>query len=190
MKVITISGKAESGKDTTANILKICLENKGYSVLICHYADLLKFICKEYFDWDGMKNEEGRSLLQRVGTEGIRKVEPNYWVDFIKSMLKFFPEEWDYVLIPDTRFPNEIELMKNDFDVTTINVVRPDYENGLTEEQRQHPSETALDNYKFDHVLKNPGNLGDYIDVVKKFVKNMFESEEPQTLMNKIKETF
>jgi hypothetical protein len=26
--------------------------------------------------------------------------------------------------------------------------------------------------------------------VVKKFVKNMFESEEPQTLMNKIKETF
>ena len=63
-RVITISGKARSGKDTTALLLKEALEKKGYRVLITHYADLLKFVCKEYFGWNGEKDEEGRTLIQ------------------------------------------------------------------------------------------------------------------------------
>ena len=155
-KIITISGKAESGKDTSAQMLKEQLEDLGYNVLICHYADLLKFICKNFFDWDGQKNEEGRTLLQRVGTEGVRKYNPNYWVEFILEILAFFPDEWDFVLIPDARFPNEINLLKDDnYDVMAVKVVRTDYENHLTEEQRNHPSETALDDYIFDYTLLN-----------------------------------
>lgn len=156
MTIITISGKAESGKDTSAQMLKEQLEDLGYNVLICHYADLLKFICKNFFDWDGQKNEEGRTLLQRVGTEGVRKYNPNYWVEFILEILAFFPDEWDFVLIPDARFPNEINLLKDDnYDVMAVKVVRTDYENHLTEEQRNHPSETALDDYNFDYTLLN-----------------------------------
>lgn len=34
MKVITISGKAQNGKDTTAGLLKAALEADGYKVLI------------------------------------------------------------------------------------------------------------------------------------------------------------
>lgn len=49
MKVITISGKAQNGKDTTAGLLKAALEADGYKVLITHYADLLKYICKQFF---------------------------------------------------------------------------------------------------------------------------------------------
>ena len=48
MKVITISGKAQNGKDTTAGLLKAALEADGYKVLITHYADLLKYICLLY----------------------------------------------------------------------------------------------------------------------------------------------
>ena len=48
MKVITISGKAQNGKDTTAGLLKSALEADGYKVLITHYADLLKYICKQF----------------------------------------------------------------------------------------------------------------------------------------------
>ena len=59
MKVICISGKAQHGKDTTAAILKELLEADGKSVKIAHFADLLKFICKTYFDWDGQKDERG-----------------------------------------------------------------------------------------------------------------------------------
>lgn len=158
MKILTISGKAQNGKDYTASLLKDKLEDKGYSVLITHYADLLKYICKQFFGWDGKKNEEGRTLLQKVGTEGVRKVYPNYWVDFIKTILALFQDEWDYVIIPDTRFPNEIEALKDDnFDVISIHVTRPNFENNLTEEQRQHASETALDGYLFNHEITNDG---------------------------------
>ena len=37
MKVITISGKAQNGKDTTAGLLKAALEADGYKVLIMLY---------------------------------------------------------------------------------------------------------------------------------------------------------
>lgn len=157
MKIITISAKAQCGKDYTANLLKESLEDQGYSVLVTHYADLLKYICKQFFGWDGQKNEEGRTLLQKVGTEGVRAIKPNYWVDFIIDILTFFPNEWDYVIIPDTRFPNEIEMMKEEFDCVSVHVSRPNFENNLTEEQRMHPSETALDGYKFNYEVTNDG---------------------------------
>ena len=173
MKIITISGKAEAGKDTTAMVLKEELENEGYSVLICHYGDLLKYICKQFFGWDGKKDEQGRSLLQMVGTEVIRSKEPDYWVDFIIQILGFFSEEWDFVLIPDARFPNEINLMKDRFDVLTVKVNRPNYENSLTEEQRQHKSETALDDFYFDCDICNPGEMNGLRKEVKDLIDNI-----------------
>lgn len=178
MKVITISAKAQHGKDYTASLLKEHLEDMGYSVLVCHYADLLKYICKQFFGWNGEKNVEGRTLLQRVGTEGIRSVKPNYWVDFIKDILEFFPDEWDCVIIPDTRFPNEIEWLKDDgYDLTTVRVVRPNFENSLTEEQRLHPSEVALDHYRFDYELVNDGTPEGMAREVKILISKLFEEE-------------
>lgn len=188
MNIITISGKAECGKDTSAKEIKNQLENYGYSVLICHYADLLKYICKTFFEWDGKKDEEGRTLLQMVGTETIRTKEPDFWVDFIKQILRLFPSEWDYVLIPDTRFPNEINLMKDEFPTVSIKVVRPNYENSLTEEQRQHVSETALDDFSFDYVLTNPGNKDGLCEEVNHLVDVMFTDETKKDLITKIKE--
>ena len=60
-------------------------------------------------------------------------------------------------IIPDTRFPNEIEKMRDCFDCSCVHVSRPGFENSLTEEQRNHPSETALNGYLFDHELTNDG---------------------------------
>ena len=170
MKIITISGKAESGKDTTAKVLKEELETMGYSVLTCHYGDLLKYICKQFFGWDGKKDEQGRTLLQVVGTEGVRSKEPDYWVNFIIQILEFFPEEWDFVLIPDARFPNEINLMKDEFDCISLKVTRPNHENSLTEEQRQHKSETALDDFNFNYGICNPGEMDGLRKEVKDFI--------------------
>lgn len=166
MKIITISAKARGGKDFCANIIKEQLEREGNKVLIAHYADLLKYIMRTFFNWNGEKDEVGRTLLQRVGTDVIRKQNPNYWVDFIIGILKMFPSEWDYVIVPDTRFPNENdELKRKGFDVVTVRVVRPDFDNGLTEIQKQHESETALDNYNFDYKITNKGDDSVYQEV-------------------------
>lgn len=159
MKVICISAKAQHGKDTTANLLKIFMEHDGYKVRIIHYADLLKFICKTYFDWNGEKDEEGRSLLQRVGTDTIRTKEPEYWVDFVAGMLKLFSDEWDFVIIPDCRFPNEVNVMKANFDTLHLRIFRKNFKSPLSIEQQNHISETALDNLEPDYSIHNHSDL-------------------------------
>lgn len=159
MKIICISGKAQHGKDFTANVLKEQLQNQGKTVCITHYADLLKHICANFFDWDGQKDEKGRQLLQYVGTDIVRAKQPNFWVDYMVDVLKLFNNEWDYVIIPDCRFPNEIDSLKNaGFDVMSVRVNRPDYDNGLTEKALNHPSETSLDDYTFDKYMINSGD--------------------------------
>lgn len=156
MKVICISGKARHGKDTAANYLKKKLIEKGNKVLIVHYADLLKYICKNIFNWDGKKNEDGRRLLQYIGTDVIRKQNPDYWVDFVISILSMFNKKWDCVLIPDCRFPNEVEkLRKYNFDTCCLQIIRNDFAEELTPEQQQHKSETAMDNFEFNYVIHN-----------------------------------
>jgi hypothetical protein len=162
MKVCCISAKARHGKDTAAEILKGYLEALGKKVLIIHYADLLKFICAKFFDWNGEKDERGRTLLQYIGTDVVSAKKPSYWADFIVSVLKLFDGEWEYVLIPDCRYPIEVATMKEAFDTCVLRVERPNFESGLTEEQKQHRSEVEMDNYCFDAILYNDGSLDDF----------------------------
>ena len=68
-KIILISGKAQNGKDTVADILMEQLEGKSIKLA---YADYLKLICRKYFGWNGEKDVKGRSTLQFVGTDLIR----------------------------------------------------------------------------------------------------------------------
>ena len=180
-KILLISAKAQNGKDTVADFMKSYLESKGELVLICHYADLLKYICKTFFNWDGVKDDKGRTILQHVGTDVIRRKKPEFWVDFIIEVIDLFYDEWDYVLIPDTRFPNEIEEMVFHYrksvsvngklmeqlcgvkceKVKSLRVTRPNFNSGLSEEQLNHPSECALDGYEFDYTIENNGTLED-----------------------------
>lgn len=157
--VIAVSGHAQNGKDTCAKFLKEAFETRGYKTRIIHYADLLKFICKNYFDWDGNKDDAGRTLLQRVGTDVVRKKNPDFWVDFVFQLLNLFPDEWDFVIIPDTRFPNEVNggQYRNEIPIEHMRVIRTteNFVSPLTEEQQKHPSETALDNVEPDFTIYN-----------------------------------
>jgi len=172
LKVICVSGKAGSGKDTVGKFLYDILSKKDKRVLITHYADLVKYVCINYFKWDGVKDREGRDLLQRVGTDLVRERDENYWVDFISMMLDISGSQWDYVLIPDCRFPNEIERLSDyGFNVTHINVTRPEYKSFLTEEQKSHSSETALDCTQPDYDIVNDGTLDDLYEKTAAFVK-------------------
>lgn len=159
MNIICISGKAQHGKDTAAQGFKEKLEAKGHKVLLTHYADLLKWMCANYFGWNGQKDDFGRSLLQRVGTDVVRKQLPDFWVNWVIQLLKLFPNEWDDVIIPDCRFPNEINAIRSAFGNTCtvehVRVERPNFESTLTPEQKAHISETALDGFACDVKLVN-----------------------------------
>ena len=172
-KVIMISGKAQNGKDTVAQMIKDELDCVGKTSIIVHYGDLVKYVCEKFFGWDGKKDEHGRSLLQHVGTDVVRSKDENYWARFIEQMLRFFEGEWDYVMIPDCRFPNEINCISKDIaDKVHIRVVRGgSFVSPLTIEQQKHPSETALDDCVPDVLIYNDGSLDDLRFKIKNWVK-------------------
>lgn len=159
--IITVSAKARHGKDTFADIFKKVAEERKYRVLIIHYADILKYVCKQYFNWNGEKDEVGRHILQYVGTDLCRNNHPDVWVNCVIELIKGLQTEYDFVVIPDSRFKNEIEAWENTnfFNFTIrINRVNEDgteFNNGLTPEQQQHSSETELDNYGFNYTIEN-----------------------------------
>lgn len=175
MKVICISGKAQHGKDTSAGFMYEILQESNQKVVVTHYADLVKFVCTKYFGWDGNKDLRGRQLLQRIGTDVVRAQCPNFWVDFVTSILKMFDGEWDYVLIPDTRFPNEINVLRDaGFDVTHVRVERAVFNTPLTEEQQNHPSETALDDATPDAYIYNYGGIEELREAVEALMARKF----------------
>lgn len=179
MKVIAISGHAMNGKDTVAGMIRDELKERNERVLIAHYADLLKYICRTFFGWNGEKDAYGRHLLQYVGTDVIRKHAPDFWVSFLADILQYFGENWDYVLIPDTRFPNEIEeLRSRGFDVMHVRVERHNFDSPLTEEQKKHPSETALDDVEADWYIPNGYGLDELRRTVNAFVKEELYGDE------------
>lgn len=164
-KIITISGKAEAGKDTFALMLKKIAQYKGKKVCVLHYADLLKEIAINVYGWDGVKDYAGRRLLQRLGTDIVRKVDENFWADSVKRLIKVLYNEFDLFIIPDARFENEILKNDKNFEYSdkaiAINIFRPNYINLLDKEQQSHQSETALDNKSsiFDYTIVNDSTI-------------------------------
>lgn len=173
MRVILISGSARFGKDSTAFMMKELLEKQKKKVLIIHYADNLKLFAKNYFGWSGQKDQKGRELLQWLGTDVVRKNYEDTWVDMVVALLKGIKTLYDYVIIPDVRFPNEIDKMCDNFDCVTTRVIRPNFDNGLTDEQKNHPSEVALEDYPMEYELINDEDLEKLLETTRTFLKNI-----------------
>ena len=165
-KVIIISGKSGAGKDMLAHFMKEKLESQGKKVLTIHYGDAVKWVLRDYYNWDGQKDEKGRTLLQHIGTDVVRAKYPNFWAGIVAGLVSAFEEEFDVALIPDARFPNEVEIV---MDMIPNSVcVRIERKNpdgspwvnpAFTAEQLAHPSETSLDKYAFDYIVHNDDGL-------------------------------
>lgn len=147
-KIILISGKAGSGKDTFAEELKDQLNEMNRYVLVVHYADLVKHIATVFYDWNGEKDEYGRGLLQRIGTDIFREYDQDYWINYLQGVIGVLKDRWDYVIIPDCRFPNEITCW-DEYDSISVRINR-NFKSSLNEKQQQHASETGLDDFEFD----------------------------------------
>ena len=111
------------------------------------------------------KTPRGRKFLQYIGTEAFRKsVDDQYWVLRAAAAIDALPKTTKVVFIPDVRFLNEAEAVKawggemwrleRYVNRTGETFVEP-FDNGLSPEAKAHPSETALDNYTFDQVIRH-----------------------------------
>lgn len=159
--IILVSGKAESGKDTFTTEFEKVADSRHKKTLRIKYGDFVKMVAKTYYGWSGEKDEHGRYLLQWLGTDLGRRNNPDVWVNCVKETVKALQSEYDFVVISDVRFPNEIECWEDtDFFTYTVRITRKNldgsiYENSLTKEQKGHPSETSLDDWKFNYYVEN-----------------------------------
>ena len=155
MKIILISGKAQHGKTSTADILEKHMKQAGKKVIQINYADYVKFVCAKYYGWDGRKDERGRHILQYVGTDIFRARDTNFWVDTVIRFARAVQADYDFMLIGDWRFPNEYTrwVETGITDICRVRVYRPGFDNGLTPEQNNHPSEIALDTFPMEYRL-------------------------------------
>jgi len=169
--IMQISGKATSGKDTIAMMIKNSLEQEGKKVLIVHYADYVKDCCVNYFGATREKTSENRSKWQEIGTDKGRNVNLDVWVNVIREFIKTFGREYDVIIIPDTRFRNEVNIMNSpDFEEMSVRVVRKGLVSPLSKEQQNHISETDLDYYNFDAYIPVEEGLDKVEEAVNKFL--------------------
>lgn len=159
-KIYLIHGKARSGKNFTAEILKTEYEKLGKRVLICGFGDPVKDTMTRYFGITDFKSPEGRSAIQHYATDICRAKNDKVWADILSKWLYVVQDLFDIIIIADWRFLSERELILWDWyhlDIKTILVLR-DGKNwsDLDNKQQSHQSETELDNYKnFDYTIYN-----------------------------------
>lgn len=132
-----------------------------------------------------------RLLLQHIGTELFRnQIIDGIWVNALMSEYKpkeelvgTTPEniQWGEVypnwIITDTRFPNELQAVKDKGGIN-IRVNRPKERELILRNatsiidtrktlEPEHKSETALDNATFDYTIENDGTLDELIDKIR-----------------------
>lgn len=154
---ILLSGKAGVGKSFYASALESKLSSDGYNVTRESFAKGVKRTATG-MGWDGEKDNEGRSLLQKIGQCG-REYNEDVWVKQTFDRLDDddnYP--FDVVLIDDWRFANEdfyIRTHQNLYDVMTVRIHAPMREILRGTHEYNEISEVALDDYDFKLTIHN-----------------------------------
>ena len=150
MKVIILSGKAESGKSMSANMIKERLNKK---TIIISYASYLKEYAKNIIDWDLDEKNKPRTFLQEIG-DLVKEIDPKFLINRVLQDIEVYKNYFDIIIISDARFVDEIELVKEKYDSVVIRINGKD--NNLTLKEKNHNTETSLDDYNnYDYIIDN-----------------------------------
>ena len=154
-QIIAITGHKQSGKDTVCDIIKSLVRPPARCYRI-GFADKLKEevaanlgITLSYIE-EHKKNF--RLILQGYGTDYKRElIHKDYWVIKLVEKLKDLPETKykSYVIVPDVRFLNEANTLRN-LSAIFIRVKRKE----IDEQYDTHISENEL-NLISPHIIIN-----------------------------------
>lgn len=166
MKLIGLMGRKRSGKDTVFEIL----HRKAPQVVRVAFADGVKEEVAAAINRPVSYIEEHKTqlrlLLQAWGTEYRRNLcSPTYWIDRTRDVIQQYADGDAIVVLTDVRFPNEAALIQ-ELGGTTVRVYRP----GFDTSDDEHSSETALDDFKADAVIWNPGGLSELENRVDNYI--------------------
>ena len=159
-KIFIISGKARSGKNEISKIIeKYYGDKKTITISFGHY---IKDYAKRVSDWDGSEETKPRELLQQLGIELVKnKINDKLFINRILEDIEIFSYFYDIIVVNDARLIDEIETLKKNYpNSISVRVIRNNYDNKLTLEQKNHLTEVGLDEYNnFDYTIYNDDNL-------------------------------
>ena len=156
MFIIGFNGPIGSGKTATSNEIVSrsvagVINAPAYKIAL---ADPLKRLAMRWFGWNGEKDEAGRRLLQKLGTDVGRAYNTDIWVTYWRRMVEQVAQGCPtglLILCDDVRFDNEAAAIKSLGGV----VVRLD--NRTTEPAGSnallHASEGGINPKYFDFIL-------------------------------------
>lgn len=162
MNILAFSGRKQSGKSTAAEYVQAVISNNLLNIKykIYSFADPLKTdICMNILGlthsqcygsdedkntltdivWNG-EQLSARKVMEIVGTDIFRSLKSNVWVE--STLRKIISEKPDLAIIPDCRFPNEVEeILRYSGHVIRLT---------LDPFHSESDSESALDRDKYD----------------------------------------
>ena len=200
MKLIGISGLIGDGKGTVGDLLE---QYYGFTKL--SFADSLKDAVATVFSWPrpllegdtvdsrvwrdtpdewwsnrlNMPNLTPRIVLQQWGTEVCRRsFHDDIWIASLEYKINEYQNSkiTTNIVIPDTRFPNEIDMIRRmGGEVWQVSrgerplwfkdyIERDILPNGI------HQSEWAWAKSHFDQIIKNDGTLDDLKEKIKNLI--------------------
>jgi len=176
--VFIVNGYPGSGKDTFAKFIE---EEFKYepTKLDVHFENIstveyIKKAAKDYFGWNGEKDEKGRRLLADLKDASRRYNEGpfmvacqqrsiNYTTVFLKRPLLF-------VSVIHTREPEEIQIFKDHFgDICHTVFIKREIEQELS-----NHADRNVEGYKYDYTINNNSDIKAFKKKCGKFINNLF----------------
>lgn len=194
MLKIAICGKANSGKNTTAQLLSASIkENFRYSnfnTQLMAFADPIKEMISLMFPYlnkdllygpsklraeiipEAFKDKQPLTIRQSLidlGTGVGRSYNEDIWINAFKYKFNNIKTHNNIVIVTDIRFINEFNYLKSE-NFYVIKLLRD------SELKINHSSETnqdSINDRNFDYILYNNGTLSDLKIEVHKIAKNI-----------------
>ena len=172
MRIFIIGGKAGSGKNLIAKMIKDYYDEIGNKSVITEYSKYLKLFAKEMINWN-YEPPKPRKFLQDLGMEIRSDIDANFLINRMKQDLLVYERYFDNVIISDARFIEELEDIKKSYEnVYTIHLISH-IDNNLKEEKKNHISELSLDYYHTADYNIDINNLEELQNEVKKILEEV-----------------
>jgi len=161
MKIFIIGGCAQSGKSTFGNLLKEELKDYGYKPCVMQITNPLYSYAENYFNYDPNRDQKPREFLQKMGIEIIKEKlgKKDFLLNRLYEDIEILSNFFDVFIITDARLINEFLSIKAKYDdVVSIKLIRRNYDDKLTEEEKNHITEKEISLYNdFDYIIENKG---------------------------------
>ena len=175
MKLILLCGKAESGKTTSAGMIKKYMEEQKKVAITTSLAKYLKLYAKEISGYVEGVDEKPRELLQKLG-DTVRSLDKDFLLKRMDEDIKVYSSFADFIIIDDIRLSSEIDYLRKKYDCNVVQLVRDEESSSLTGKQKKHITETGLDGFNdYDKTIENFGSLEDLDNNLRKYIGDYYE---------------